>query len=59
MFAVWKRRMYWWLFSDGRKLLKELHSDRSNIGSELQITASSKYGGIEYEVKERWPLKLQ
>jgi hypothetical protein len=36
--------MYWWLFSDSRKLLKELYSDRSNTGSELQLAASSKYG---------------
>jgi hypothetical protein len=40
----------WWLFSDSRKLLKELHKNRPNTGSELQFPALSKYGGIEYEV---------
>jgi len=39
-----------WLFSNNRKFLKELHNDRPNTGSELQMAASSKYGGIECEV---------
>jgi len=47
---MWKRRINLWLFGNNRKPLKDLHKNRPNADSELQIAASSKYGSIECEV---------